>query len=153
MPQAPAIVIRLKDRLWERMSHLIPVNTGRGRRPASDKECFEAIVYLLRTGCQWSELPRSEFPPKSTVHDAFTRWISRDIFARMWQELLLEYDDLKGLEWQWLSADGAMTKAPLGGELVGKKSNGSGKKRNKTSPADRRQRDSLGRYCHWCQCS
>jgi transposase len=153
LSQAPAAVIRLKNELWKRLSRLIPVNSGRGRRPASDKQCFEAIVYLLRTGCQWSQLPPSEFPPKSTVHDAFTRWIRWNIFAQMWQELLLEYDDLKGLHWEWLSADGAMTKAPLGGELVGKKSDRPGKRRYKTPLTDRRRRDSLGRYCHWGQCS
>lgn len=153
MPQAPAVIVRLREELWTRMSWLIPINSGPGRRPCSDKECFEAILYLLRTGCQWAELPRPQFPPKSTVHDAFSRWVKWDIFNLMWQELLLEYDDLKGLDWQWLSADGAMTKAPLGGELTGKKSNRPSQKGNKTAFVDRRKRDTFGRYCHWSKCS
>lgn len=37
------------------------------------------------------------------------------MFARLWQEGLLRYDELKGLDWEWQALDGAMTKAPLGG--------------------------------------
>ena len=33
----------------------------------------------------------------------------------MWQASLLDYDNEKGLEWEWQAIDGAMTKAPLGG--------------------------------------
>ncbi len=32
---------------------------------------------------------------------------------------LILYDELKGIQWNWLSGDGAMTKAPLGGEKTG----------------------------------
>jgi len=42
------------------------------------------------------------------------------IFARLWQIALELYDDLVGLDWRWQSVDGAMTKAPLGGESTGK---------------------------------
>jgi putative transposase len=37
----------------------------------------------------------------------------------MWRAGLTEYDELKGLEWKWQAADGAITKAPLGGEATG----------------------------------
>lgn len=36
-------------------------------------EVFCALLYLLKSGCQWSMLP-SEFPPKSTVHYYFKIW-------------------------------------------------------------------------------
>ncbi len=42
------------------------------------------------------------------------------VFARLWQIALELYDDLVGLDWRWQSVDGAMTKAPLGGESTGK---------------------------------
>ena len=50
-----------------------PLKAGRAGTPASVRACYNAIRYLLKTGCQWRMLP-PEFPPKSTVHDAFTRW-------------------------------------------------------------------------------
>jgi hypothetical protein len=36
--------------------------------------------------------------------------------VRLWEEALCDYDEDKGLDWSWLALDGAMTKAPLGGE-------------------------------------
>jgi len=33
---------------------------------------------------------------------------------------LYEYDELQGIDWEWQAMDGAMTKAPLGGEKTGK---------------------------------
>ena len=38
------------------------------------------------------------------------------MFLRFWEAGLLEYDRLKGLDFSWLSMDGAMNKAPLGGK-------------------------------------
>jgi putative transposase len=54
------------------------------------------------------------------VHDRFQEWREARVFARLWQEGLLLYDELQGREWEWQAMDGAMTKAPLGGEKVGK---------------------------------
>lgn len=42
------------------------------------------------------------------------------LFDRLWNIAICEYDDLVGLDWDWQSVDGAMTKAPLGGEKTGK---------------------------------
>jgi hypothetical protein len=38
------------------------------------------------------------------------------VFLEFWRRGLLAYDNLKGIDWKWLSTDGAMTKAPLVGE-------------------------------------
>jgi len=41
------------------------------------------------------------------------------VFQRLWTQGLLDYDGLKGIEWEWQAMDGAMTKAPLGKEQTG----------------------------------
>ena len=41
------------------------------------------------------------------------------MFAEIWRQGLLEYDKVVGIDWSWLAADGAMTKAPLGGAKTG----------------------------------
>ena len=46
----------------------------------------------------------------------------------MWQAGLLDYDNEKGLEWEWQAIDGAMTKAPLGGAGTGANPTDRGKK-------------------------
>ena len=108
-------IYRVEDALWGRLSKFIPVPRGSGRRTTRDKECFEGIIYVMRTGCQWKELPK-EYPPKSTVHDALQRWRKSGMFINLWMEILIEYDDLIGLDWEWLSGDTSFAKAPLGGE-------------------------------------
>ena len=41
------------------------------------------------------------------------------MFEEFWRQGLLAYDELQGIEWEWLACDGAMGKAPLGGEQTG----------------------------------
>lgn len=41
------------------------------------------------------------------------------MFHEIWRQGLLEYDEKVGVDWSFLSADGAMTKAPLGGPATG----------------------------------
>ena len=83
-----------------------------------DRQAMTAIFYLLRTGCQWSALPKS-LGAKSTVHDRFQEWQQAGVFEKLGRAGLLEYDLAVGLDFEWQSMDGAMTKAPLGGEATG----------------------------------
>ena len=122
--QAGADGWRIPDELWAKMEPLLParVNThrfGGGRPPRGDRECADAIFFVLRTGCQWKALDATAFCPGSTAHDRFQLWVADGFFLRLWRAGLLEYDALRGIDWKWLSMDGAMTKAPLGGEKDG----------------------------------
>jgi hypothetical protein len=65
---------------------------------------------------QWEGLNETELCAKSTAHDRFQAWAAADVFLKLWQAGVEQFDELKGIEWEWLSLDGAMTKAPLGGE-------------------------------------
>jgi putative transposase len=112
---------RVSDELWAVLEPLLPPhrNThrfGGGRPRASDRRCADAIFYVLRTGCQWSALNQTELGPKSTAHDRFRDWAAAGVFLKFWQAGVAQFDELKGIDWNWLSMDGAMTKAPLGGE-------------------------------------
>jgi putative transposase len=116
---------RIPDDLWEALRLLLPehVNThrfGGGRPRAPDRVCMDAILFVLRTGCQWKALDATKFCPGSTAHDRFQEWVAAGVFWEMWEAGLLAYDDLAGIDWSWLSMDGCMTKAPLGGEKTGK---------------------------------
>ena len=51
----------------------------------------------------------------STAHLRFQEWVAAGIFRELWRTGLERYDELQGLDWSWLSMDGALTKAPLGG--------------------------------------
>lgn len=129
--------------LWEAMALLLPehVNThrfGGGRPRTPDRICMEAIFFVLRTGCQWKALNATRFCPGSTAHDRFQEWVRAGVFQKMWEAGLMAYDDWKGIDWSWLSMDGCLTKAPLGGEKDRQKPDRSGQARHQAQPAGRR---------------
>jgi putative transposase len=100
----------------------VHVNThrfGGGRPRVADRDCADAIFYVLRTGCQWQALDQTELCAHSTAHDRFQEWVEVDVFLTLWQVGVEQFDELCGIDWAWLSMDGAMTKAPLGGEKTG----------------------------------
>jgi putative transposase len=109
---------QIPDALWLQMVRVLPTPKARkkdGRPRMADRQAMTAILYVLRTGCQWKALPRS-LGAASTVHDRFQEWRAARVFERLWQAGLVTYETLKGLEWEWQAMDGAMTKAPLGGK-------------------------------------
>ncbi len=117
----------VSDALWTILEPLIPVriNThrfGGGRPRVSDRRCADAIFYVLRTGCQWEALNQTDLCAKSTAHDRFQEWVEAGVFEKLWYSGIEQFDELKGIDWNWLSMDGAMTKAPLGGKKDGAKS-------------------------------
>jgi len=112
------------DELWAILQPLLPaqINThrfGGGRPRVPDRCCADAIFYVLRTGCQWQALDQTEFCAHSTAHDRFQAWIEAGVFLKLWQIGVKQFDELCGIDWDWLSMDGAMTKAPLGGGETG----------------------------------
>jgi putative transposase len=114
-PDDPS-VWRVDDALWADLAPLLHVEKPRkkpGRPRRDDRQLLDGILWLLRTGAQWSALP-TEFGPKSTCHDRFQEWVASGAFARAWALLLRQYDDLVGLDLTWQAADGCLTKAPLG---------------------------------------
>lgn len=110
------------DDLWSHIAPLLGPEKALGTpgRPAvAFRRIFDAIVYVLRTGCQWQALPRQEYAPGSTVHGRFRQWVKAGVFERAWTVLLEYYDEEVGIDWKWQALDGVITKAPLGGEATG----------------------------------
>jgi transposase len=106
------------ESLWLRVEPLLPsypVSREGGRPRLPLRKVFAGILYVLRTGCQWKAMPR-EFGSGSAIHDYFQQWTDSGLFEKLWRVALAEYDELVGIDWQWQSLDGAMTKSPLGGE-------------------------------------
>ena len=112
---------RLSDELWAVLQPLLPVHVnthrfGGGRPHVPDRDCADAIFYVLRTGCQWQALDQTELCAHSTAHDRFQEWAEAGVFLKLWQAGIQQFAELCGIDWDWLSMDGAMTKAALGGE-------------------------------------
>ena len=94
---------------------------------------MDAIFFVLRTGCQWGALDATGLCSQSAAHRRFQEWIAADVFVALWEQGLVEYDALQGIDWEGLAMDSAMTKAPLGGKKVGKNPTDRGKSGTKRS--------------------
>lgn len=112
---------RLSDEVWVKMEPLLPVHKpkphplGCHRRRVPDRQAMNGIVFVLRTGCQWNALDATGICSCGSAYRRFREWLEAGVFERFWREGLLQYDQLKGIDWSWLSMDGAMSKAPLSG--------------------------------------
>ena len=63
----------LNDRQWQLIRPWLPAKAKRGRPPIDRREIISAILYVVRTGCQWRQLPL-DFPKWKTVYTVFRRW-------------------------------------------------------------------------------
>ncbi len=125
----------VSDEWWGKVQPLIPAapSHAKGGRPRiDDRRAFAAMIYVLRTGIPWNALPK-ELGASSTVHDRFQEWEKQHFFQVLWQAGLAEYDEVQGIEWEWQSVDGAMTKAPFGKDATGPNPTDRGKRGTKRS--------------------
>jgi putative transposase len=72
----------ISDEQWSLLEPHIPVYPGGRPRTTNLRDVVDAILYLLRTGCQWRYLPKN-FPPKSTVWRYFDEWRHNGTFDRI----------------------------------------------------------------------
>lgn len=134
---------RIPDVLWAQIEPLIPpgkphpLGCHNPRVPARD--AMTAILYVLRTGCQWNALKATGICSSSSAHRRFVEWTEAGVFEKAWVRALADYEEFVGVDWSWLSMDGVMTKAPLGGEKNRSQPHRSGQGRNQAQPADRGQ--------------
>lgn len=77
------------------------------------RQILSAIIYVLRTGCPWKELPR-EFGSASAVHKHFQKWQQAGFFLDLWRAGLAEDDELEGIAWSWRKTDENVVKPTLG---------------------------------------
>ena len=111
---------RIPDELWTRIERLLPRGKphplGCHNPRVNDRRAMDAIFFVLRTGCQWNALNATGICSSSSAHRRFQEWTAAGVFQALWALGLEAYDALKGIDWSWQSMDGAMSKAPLGGE-------------------------------------
>lgn len=70
------------DRQWQVIRQLLPQRKRLGRRPIDRRRIINAILYVVRTGCQWRLLPK-DFPKWSTVYGNFWKWRNEGVWQRI----------------------------------------------------------------------
>lgn len=76
----------LSDRQWQLIRPLLPQRSRRGRRPIHRRWILDAVLYVVRTGCQWRMLPQ-DFPHWNTVYGVFRRWQQDGTWQRIHHRL------------------------------------------------------------------
>jgi putative transposase len=126
------------DDLWAKIEPILledapPPPPARGGRKRTDwRQAFNGIIFRMRSGCQWNQLPE-RFGDDSSVHRWFQRWNRNGAMEKIWAVMVSECEGLGAVSWEWQSADGAMGKARFGGEKVGPNPTDRGKNGTKRS--------------------
>lgn len=125
----------LLDRLWARVEPLLPPAAAKpkgGRPRQDDRACLAGIVYVLRNGVRWRDLP-SEFPSGPTCWRRHSDWTGAGLWAEIWAAVLEELAAAGALETDELFADATFVPAQKGASRSGKPRSGRGAK-SKSSP-------------------
>ena len=82
----------LSDRQWELIAPLLPGKASDpGRTGDDNRRTIEGILYIMRTGSPWRDLPR-EFGHWNSVHRTFRRWSVGGVFDRIFEAASEEPD-------------------------------------------------------------
>lgn len=84
-------LVRLTDAEWIRLEPLLPGVGGRGRPSRPHRIMLEAMLWILRTGAPWRDLPL-EYGSWQTVYTRFSRWSQKDVLKRIFETLAQDRD-------------------------------------------------------------
>lgn len=76
----------LTDAQWERIAPLLPQRKRTGRPRREDRQVINAILWRLRTGAPWRDLP-ARYGPHQTVSGRYNRWAAQGVWTRVLQAL------------------------------------------------------------------
>jgi transposase len=83
----------LSNAQWERVRDLLPGKPGDPGRTAADNRLFvNAVLWVLRSGARWSDLPE-RYGKYKTVHKRFMRWAENGVWERLFAVLTRDRDN------------------------------------------------------------
>jgi len=121
----------LTDEQWSLIADLFPDQPpsekgGRPRRTA--RECFEGILWVLRSGARWKDLP-AHFPSPATCWRRFQAWTEAGLWKKAWARLLRKLDRRSRIQWEEAMADGTFSPAKKGANASARPSAARGPRR------------------------
>ena len=106
----------LTDAQWAKIWPLLPKRPPRpkgGRPPADDRKVLEGILWMLRSGARWQDLPE-EFPSPSTCWRRLRDWEQQGVWLAIWRAFLGELNERQQLKWSESFMDGSFAPAKKG---------------------------------------
>jgi len=113
----------VSDEQWEKIEPLLPKrksSTKGGRTPLSNRDCFEGILWVLRSGARWKDLPDS-YPSASTCWRRLRDWEEQGVWLKIWRAFVGELDEKGQIDWQETFADGTFSPAKKGAPASAKR--------------------------------
>ena len=101
----------LTDEQWELVKALLPQRTAQtGRKPREPRQMLNGILWVLRTGAPWRDLPE-RFGPWKTVYHYFCCWRDDGTFGRILEALQIRLDRQGRIDWDLWCIDGSSVRA------------------------------------------
>ncbi len=102
---------------WKRIEPIIlssaPPKDPRGRPMRDPYDVLNGILWILRTGAPWKDLP-PRYPPYQTCHRRFQQWVRQDVFRRIASELAKDLYERGGIDIREAFIDGTFVPAKKG---------------------------------------
>ncbi len=99
------------DEQWEVIQAILPKRTAKTGRPPSDSRLMlNGILWILRTGSPWRDLPE-RFGPWQTVYDHFAKWRALGAYDRILEALHIRLDADGAIDWDLWGIDGSSVRA------------------------------------------
>lgn len=108
--------VEMTDAQWAVVEPLLPAleaSTGGGPKPVPNRPCFEGILWVLRSGARWKDMPK-HFPSASTCWRRLQMWEDAEALLDAWRALLGTLDAAGQLKWHECFADGTFSPAKKG---------------------------------------
>lgn len=112
----------LTNEEWRRVARHLPRRATRRGRPRPEREQLDGMLWILRTGAPWRDLPRERYGPWQTVMRTFHTWRRLGVLERVRQALLQDLEQAGRLDWDLWCVDGTSvraTRAAVGGSKRG----------------------------------
>ena len=110
----------LSDEAWDLVADLFAPTRTRGRPRSSDRLMFDGVLWLLRSGAAWWDMPEC-FGPWRTVYHRFRVWRNRGTFDQMLKRLHLKLNDQGLIDLQTWMIDSTAVRATRASAGAGKK--------------------------------
>ena len=90
--------IEINDTQWEGIIRLLPSGKNKGRPRADDRQALTGILYVLKHGCRWQDVP-PEYGSPITAWRRFKTWRESGVWEQIWELLLREFGEKERQEW------------------------------------------------------
>jgi transposase len=102
---------RLSDKQWTLIADLFPPPAATGRPPTDRRRVVNGILWILRTGSPWRDLPEDEFGPWETIYGLFNTWNANGLLDEILQRLQAAVIDQGRLDQKLWCIDGTIVRA------------------------------------------